>query len=163
MINIVPIRYFAQLAKTGGNGLAKKELSDTQLEGIFLIFQGGNDTVDRPEISQACLKAGVSEQRCDECISAGSWTGSIPWLKFWALLVASTRTSLAATVDRCALLISGGTKAVASKPIHDILQYLAEKDNGVNKSALEAALKSILSADTIQLKDLAATVKKIAK
>ena len=45
--------------------------------------------------------------KCDECLSLGGWTSStstssssgdgdggqlVPWIKFWALLVASTRT-----------------------------------------------------------------------
>jgi hypothetical protein len=67
-------------------------------------------------------------------IRLGSWTGEhVPWLRFWALLVAAAAGTLVATLDLTAQ-IAGDNGRVTVPIVKDVFNFLVEKDKSIDKA-----------------------------
>ncbi|KAJ3265494.1 Ropporin-1-like protein [Chytriomyces hyalinus] len=119
--------YFGRLAKQRTQ-LGKK-LTNHQLEAFYTkVSKLDRDMLTRKEIEDGCTNASISPAQISDVITLGGWTGEkVPWLKFWALLVASASGTFVATVELVVQLLSDNGN-VPSAPVIEIIQYMAERD-----------------------------------
>ncbi|KAJ3092516.1 Ropporin-1-like protein [Quaeritorhiza haematococci] len=128
--------YFTRLArqKTSENG---NRLTAHQLEAFFSKFGAQEETavVSKKEIEAACDNAKIPT-------SVGEWTDRVPWLKFWALLVASAAGSLHATIDLACQIVGDNGQASVSLVI-EMLQFLVARDPEMDEGVAREVLRTI--------------------
>ncbi|KAJ3063067.1 Ropporin-1-like protein [Podochytrium sp. JEL0797] len=137
--------YFGRLAKQRTQ--IGKKLTNHQLEAFyFKVSKLDRDQLTRKEVEDACNNATITPAQVTDVITMGDWTGEkIPWLKFWALLVASASGTFIGTIESvCHLLSDNGM--LPSAPLLEIMQYMADRDPTQEKGKIENLIKSIQSS-----------------
>ncbi|KAI8801382.1 hypothetical protein BJ742DRAFT_779345 [Cladochytrium replicatum] len=138
--------YFGRLTKQR-NQASNKRVSNMQLEAVYVKFANrDNPLVLRKDIDDVCTALGISYPQINDIVNLGNWKGGdrVPWLKFWALLVASSSGTLHATMESVSKIL-GDNGAVPANPVLDVLQFLGENDHDVEPSAVDVALKALRS------------------
>ncbi|KAJ3097921.1 Ropporin-1-like protein [Physocladia obscura] len=146
--------YFARLSKQRTQ--MGKKLTNHQLEAFYIkVSKLDRDMITRKEIEEACNHASVSPIQVNDVISLGGWNGEkIPWLRFWALLVASASGTLIATIESvCHLLSDNGN--LPSAPLMEIISFMAERDPTQDQSKIQNLLKIIGSSGPTVNADMA--------
>ncbi|KAJ3207406.1 Ropporin-1-like protein [Entophlyctis luteolus] len=155
--------YFARLAKQRTQ--MGKKLTNHQLEAFYLkVSKLDRDMITRKEIEDACNHASVTSVQVNDVITLGGWNGEkIPWLKFWALLVASASGTLVATIESvCHLLSDNGI--VPTGPLMEIITFMSERDPSQDSSKIQNLLKTIgSSGPTVNADQVMVTVRKEVK
>ncbi|KAJ3402845.1 hypothetical protein CcCBS67573_g05139 [Chytriomyces confervae] len=134
--------YFGRLAKQRTQ-LGKK-LTNHQLEAFYTkVSKLDRDMLTRKEIEDGCTNASISPAQISDVITLGGWTGEkVPWLKFWALLVASASGTFVATVELVVQLLSDNGN-VPSAPVIEIIQYMAERDATQDPTKISNIVKGL--------------------
>ncbi|ORY30456.1 hypothetical protein BCR33DRAFT_703407 [Rhizoclosmatium globosum] len=134
--------YFTRLSKQRTQ--MGKKLTNHQLEAFYIkVSKLDRDQLTRKEIEEACSHATVTPSQVADIITAGGWTGEkIPWLKFWALLVASASGTFIGTIESVILLLSDNG-VLPSAPLTEIMQFMAERDSTQDQSKIQALVNTI--------------------
>ncbi|KAJ3228675.1 Ropporin-1-like protein [Chytriomyces hyalinus] len=148
--------YFGRLAKQRTQ-LGKK-LTNHQLEAFYTkVSKLDRDMLTRKEIEDGCTNASISPAQISDVIALGGWTGEkVPWLKFWALLVASASGTFVATIEMVVQLLSDNGN-VPSAPVIEIIQYMAERDATQDPTKIANIVKGLqaggptTNADTLMV------------
>ncbi|KAI9337796.1 hypothetical protein BDR26DRAFT_863569 [Obelidium mucronatum] len=142
-----------------------KKLTNHQLEAFYIkVSKLDRDVLTRKEIEDACNHASVSPIQVTDIITLGNWTGEkIPWLKFWALLVASASGTFIGTVESvCHLLSDNGM--LPSAPLIEIMTFMAERDPTQEQSRIQNLIKTIQSSGpSVNADNVMVQVRKEAK
>ncbi|KAJ3323208.1 Ropporin-1-like protein [Blyttiomyces sp. JEL0837] len=153
--------YFGRLAKQKTQ--LGKRLTTMQLETFYNKFVRIDKVmVTKKDVEDACAQASVPITQMNDIIKLGNWAGEkIPWLKFWALLVASASGTLAATIEQVCLLLGDDGK-VTTSPLIEIIQFLTERDPNSDPAKTELMLKSLRESGTLPVEVVIDLLKKSA-
>ncbi|KAI8619381.1 hypothetical protein BC830DRAFT_1104404 [Chytriomyces sp. MP71] len=134
--------YFGRLAKQRTQ-LGKK-LTNHQLEAFYTrVSKLDRDMLTRKEIEEACNHASITSTQISDVIALGSWNGEkIPWLKFWALLVASASGTFIATIELVVTLLSDNGN-LPSGPLIEIIQFMSERDSTQDPTKIGNVIKAL--------------------
>ncbi|TPX35443.1 hypothetical protein SmJEL517_g02180 [Synchytrium microbalum] len=158
--------YFQRLSKVktddaSGNGAQAANpapsatLSKIHLEAFYQKFANGNvEVVSKREIENAARGANIAADAVRDVMLLGEWTERVPWLKFWALLAASTTNTLDAAVFVAAEVLADQGR-VPTAIIVEVLSFLGQRDPDVGIGQADIAAENILAVGTeIQLDEL---------
>ncbi|KND01569.1 uncharacterized protein SPPG_03369 [Spizellomyces punctatus DAOM BR117] len=141
--------YFGRLAKQRHDGGGAKRLNNMQLEAFYTKFDRTDKVVvTKHEVDDACNAVNITPAHVNDVMRLGGWPGDkIPWLKFWALLVASTAGTLTATLETVTSIL-GDNGRVSLSSVIEVLQYLAEQDPSIDKAQAEGVAQTLMGSPT---------------
>ncbi|KAI9102810.1 hypothetical protein DFS34DRAFT_591429 [Phlyctochytrium arcticum] len=140
--------YFGRLAKQRRDGGVVNKLNNMQLEAFYNKFYHADKvTVSKAEIQDACHATSIPNAYASDIFRVGGWSETTPWLKFWALLVASTAGTLFATVETVASIL-GDNGRVPLGPVIEIIQYLGEQDQSLDQPQVEEVVRNLMGSQT---------------
>lgn len=108
---------------------SEKKLSSIQLESFYIKFARlDKSSVSKKEIEEGCSSASVPNFQMMDILKLGGWNGEkIPWMSFWALLMASASGNLVATMENVCKIL-GDNGLVPSAPVIEVIKFLASRD-----------------------------------
>ncbi|KAI8851695.1 hypothetical protein BC829DRAFT_386625 [Chytridium lagenaria] len=85
-----------------------EKITTLQLEGFYQKFSNmDRPNVHKKEIEEVCLHLSITLSQFNDTLTLGAWQSEkVPWIRFWALLVASAAGTFQATVEMVGLLLS---------------------------------------------------------
>ncbi|KAJ3214726.1 Ropporin-1-like protein [Dinochytrium kinnereticum] len=141
--------YFGRLAKQRTQ--AGKKVTTMQLEGFYQKFVNmDRPNVHKKEIEEVCVHLSITISQFNEMMTLigvlGGWQSEkIPWIKFWALLVASASGTFHATVETVGILLNDNGN-VPTPPLLEVVNFLAERDPEVDKGRVSVLVQGLQGA-----------------
>ncbi|KAI9006064.1 hypothetical protein BC832DRAFT_556040 [Gaertneriomyces semiglobifer] len=138
--------YFGRLSKQGTAGeTGTSRVVQSQLEAFYNKFSSRADAVvSRKDIDDECSAMLISPATVADIVRLGGWDGEkIPWMKFWSLLVASSAGTLTATIETV-LNVIGDSGRVRLAPVIEVMQYLAEQDQTIDKQQVQEVMRGVM-------------------
>ncbi|KAJ3257784.1 Ropporin-1-like protein [Boothiomyces macroporosus] len=128
--------YFSRLSNQT-RAMVGGKLSNEQLTTFYRKFTLQKTTVTRKDIEEACQWADVPASQIADTLALGDWTSDqVPWISFWAFLVASVAGNFESTLKLLIQLSSENGQSNLSL-IRAAFEFLSSKDTSIDAYVLE--------------------------
>ncbi|KAJ3385766.1 Ropporin-1-like protein [Lobulomyces angularis] len=155
--------YFGRLAKQRIKAFnSTKRVTNQQLEAIYKKLTNPDLNFPQSKKSLESICTDVPYAQIADIVTLGGWSDEVPWLKFWALLVAAAAGTIHSTVEVvCEIL--GDNGSISATPFLEIFQFLTERDPEIPKSASQKILQNLkknLNNEKLEINFLVEMIKK---
>jgi len=121
------------------------QLSPLEFESLYerlLDYSNEGDTINVSDIRSIAEDANIAENEINEALIVGSWDNDVEWIKFWALIVAGSCSSLSSTL-KVILNIIGDENIIPLKKATTIIKFLLENDPNSKKEVVDDIISKL--------------------